>query len=429
MTAPRTQSLGISLFDPRSGGLVRTGALRRDGLDIRFIVDEAYLRLGPDRPVLSSAWVQVDDDGGSIERLRRLDDKWSRQGILPPWFSNLLPEGALRTLVEEQLGSGRHDEFDVLAALGRDLPGAVFAVAEDMLPMAMPLPAPRPPKDGEAPLIKFSLAGVQLKLSMRRSGERVTYPASGEAGDVIVKLPSETYPGLPEAEHLGMTLAQAAGVETAACRLVPIERILGLPAEWRAIGRNALIVDRFDRSAAGRIHLEDFAQILGAPVGDWKYTRGNEQTVLKASRLFAADGVRALLEATRRSVVNILVGNGDAHLKNWALSYPGGRQAQLSPAYDVVPTILFGDDGSLAMTFFKKKKMEQIELALYERAAKFMKLDPRILTNAAKDAVERAASAWPAVVAEADTAEGTRTTLARHWDSLALTKGYPNPFG
>ena len=407
---------------------MRTGTLRREGFDLRFIVDEAYLQLGPERPVLSSTWVQTNDEAGSIARLRRTDDKWSRNGILPPWFSNLLPEGALRNLVEQQLGSGLHDEFDVLLSQGQDLPGAVVAAAEDVPLKALPPPGPVPQEENGSPLIKFSLAGVQLKLSMRRADQRVTFPVADEAGNMIVKLPAKSYPGLPEAEYLGMALARAAGIETAQFELIPIELIEGLSEEWRAVGRNALMVHRFDRTAAGRVHMEDFAQILGVPVGERKYTQGNEQTILNASRRLAEDSAGALLEATRRSVVNVLIGNGAAHLKNWALIYPDGRRARLSPAYDVVPTILFGDDGTLAMTFFTEKRMKRIDIELYQRAAKIMRLDPRILANMVSDTVKRAEAAWPKVVADIGPAHGARERLALHWDSLTLTRERSNPF-
>lgn len=42
-----------------------------------------------------------------------------------------------------------------------------------------------------------------------------------------------------------------------------------------------------------------------------------------------------------RIVLNILVGNGDAHVKNWTFIYPDGSRPQLSPAYDIVPTVLY----------------------------------------------------------------------------------------
>ena len=69
--------------------------------------------------------------------------------------------------------------------------------------------------------------------------------------------------------------------------------------------------------------------------GDGKY-RSNVETV--AGLAHRGRDIASLREAVRRTVFNLLVGNGDAHLKNWSLIYPDRRRARLSPAYDLVCT-------------------------------------------------------------------------------------------
>jgi serine/threonine-protein kinase HipA len=98
-------------------------------------------------------------------------------------------------------------------------------------------------------MVKFSLAGVQLKLTGDLRGDRLTLPGQGESGRFIIKLPAKPYPGLPEAEFAAMQLAQVVGVDTAHCQLVSRDIVRGVPAEFLAHGDNVLVVDRFDRPA------------------------------------------------------------------------------------------------------------------------------------------------------------------------------------
>jgi len=125
----RSALLGIYLT-PTPEESVRVGSLVRDaGGVITFTADDTYLAMGAGRPVLSMAWRGADEDD-TIRRLVAREDKVMRSGLLPPYFSGLLPEGALRDLVETEFGTGAFDDFDVLARLGEDLPGAVVARLE-----------------------------------------------------------------------------------------------------------------------------------------------------------------------------------------------------------------------------------------------------------------------------------------------------------
>src|SRR5580704_5443593 len=194
------------------------GVLRRD-TRATFTFLRTYPDLAP-RPVLGQAF---EDD----LRRRRLGGG----GRLPPFFSNLLPEGALRERLASALEVGVEQEFALLAALGRDLPGAVTATPFDDVntghdaAIADDEPPPSPPR--EQGVLRFSLAGVQLKLSMLREGERLTLPASGLGGKWIVKLPSPSWSAPPENEHATMTWAERAGLRVAEHDLMPLNRLDG----------------------------------------------------------------------------------------------------------------------------------------------------------------------------------------------------------
>ena len=185
-----------------------------------FTVSDSYIALGTRRPLVSLAWTGRNEDE-AVARLTNPNDK-TMWGTHPPaFFDNLLPEGALRDLVERELGPGVFDNFDVLARLGEDLPGAIIVRLEAGT-VGRPNPGrqvPVPPVLGQTS-IGFSLAGVQLKFSMTLDRQTLTVPARHGTGEMILKTPSRKHQFLPEAEYTGLVLAEAAGVSTVKAMLV-----------------------------------------------------------------------------------------------------------------------------------------------------------------------------------------------------------------
>lgn len=415
--------LGVHL-DGAAGG-ARVGALSRDQDGaIAFVVGEDYLR-DPNRPILSLSWTVPGDDVRTRSRLADRTGKIGLNGYLPPWFAGLLPEGALRQLVIQEMGPGDHDQFDLLARLGRDLPGAVITPLETeaaasfgplRLAAAGDFKAIEP--DG---VVKFSLAGVQLKFTAGLSGDRLTAPAHAGDGRCIIKAPTDRYPGLPQAEHAAMTLARLAGVNAAETRLVDVDHIDGIPREFFEHGEHALAVTRFDRTPeGGRIHMEDAGQIIGA-VGERKYTMANTETILNMIRRFSTDWRADVLEGVRRIVVDVLIGNGDNHLKNWSFIFPAPGEVRLSPAYDIVPTVLYAPRDDLALQFAGTRRFANVTLKRFRRVAEFLGLDPAWIEAEICDQVRRAARRWPDALNTLLPAPQAET-LIRRLDSLALVK-------
>lgn len=408
--------LGVHLLDTARGS-VRAGSLTRDADGaVAFTVAEEYLR-DPDRPILSLGWYEPGSDARTRDRLAWRGDKIGLNGGLPPWFAGLLPEGALRELVLTEMGPGDHDQFDVLTRLGADLPGAVLIAPETETPRsAGPLhldrvrgfQAVRP--EG---LVKFSLAGVQLKFTANLEGERLTLPASGDTGRAIIKVASDRFPGLPQAEHGAMALARMIGVDAAPCRLVPRDAVAGVPEELLAHGEEVLAVDRFDRGPRGeRIHVEDAGQVIGA-VGERKYTMANTETVINMISRFSTDRRADILEAVRRVVADVLLGNGDNHLKNWSFRFAGPGEVRLSPAYDIAPTVLFLPRDTLALRFVRTHQFETVDLHRFERIARFLNVDPRWILREIRTVVERALDLWPAAAPE---------LLGERWAKMLLAR-------
>ncbi|MBB5712596.1 type II toxin-antitoxin system HipA family toxin [Sphingomonas xinjiangensis] len=385
-------------------GPVRAGTLTRDSDGaVAFTVAETYLR-DPERPVLSLSWYDPVSDAQSRDRLASRDDKIGLHGNVPPWFAGLLPEGALRELVLTEMGPGNHDQFDVLTRLGADLPGAVLINPETDTPAsAGPLQlesmrgfrATRPVGS-----VKFSLAGVQLKFTANQEGSRLTAPGRGDTGRCILKLPSDRYRRLPEAEYGAMQLARMIGVDIAACRLVPRDAVEDIPEEMLAHGEHVLVVDRFDRTPdGGRIHIEDTGQIIGA-IGDRKYTMATTETIINMVSRFSTDRRADILEAVRRVVADVLLGNGDNHLKNWSFRFARPGSVRLSPAYDIVPTVLYNPGDTLALRFVRTHNFDTVDFHRFERVASFLRIDPKGIKREVTATIERALDLWPKAAPE-----------------------------
>ncbi|MER9256766.1 HipA domain-containing protein, partial [Mesorhizobium sp. M0598] len=218
-----------------------------------------------------------------------------------------------------------------LAALGADLPGAVRALPSDGA-IAVSQDASK-----DKPKARFSLAGVQMKLSVRMEtgkGGGLTLPMDDEQGRYIAKFSSTVFPGVSENEFANLALAAAIGMEVPECELVEKSNFEGIPEEFNTLSEGkVLLVKRFDRGADGdRIHIEDFAQVFGV-YSSRKYEGAAYHDIALA--LGAAVSPTAALEFVRRLVLTVITGNGDVHLKNWSLIYPGkGDKPVLAPIYD-----------------------------------------------------------------------------------------------
>ena len=333
-----------------------------------------------------------------------------------PFFSNLLPEGPLREYLARAAGIDPRAEFELLGALGEDLPGAVATVPVDAVwessvgsgssGRGEARPATRGTPDSAVgrrlrppPPLRFSIPGVQLKLSAAMAAGRFTIPVHGVGGSWIVKMPSPAFPGLPEQEHAMMRLAGLAGIEVPETRLVPVDAIEGLPRGLTSGSGQALAVRRFDRLDDGtRVHIEDFAQILGARP-EQKYLRAGYREI--AEVIGREMGDHAVTEFVRRLVFCVLIGNGDAHLKNWSVIYPDRRNPQLAPAYDLVSTIAYVDDDRMALEWFSgMRRFTDLSDDLLSRLASRARLAQRPVVRAGREAVERFLDVW--VVAKVD---------------------------
>lgn len=314
----------------------------------------------------------------------RREHEWATG--LHPFFQHLAPEGWLR---EQQARSGHvveEDDLGLLLLYGADCIGAVSIL----------------PADGKLPDIKVTeataspgrtVSGVQRKLLVtKQQGKELFIPAEATgSAPFIAKFNSDRIDSLVRNEALSLRWAAAVLGE----QEVTAFQVSHIPA----LDETALVVTRFDRGPKGqKLRLEDCAQILCKSRGQdygGKYNAGFEDV----ADVIKENSVRPdidLLRFYRRLIAFTLVGNCDAHLKNFSLlERPEGLR--LSPAYDVVNTAIYdGYDQTLALTFGGDQvQLEQADQALFRNFGARVGLPERAIDQTFVDLtrrVQRAAS-------------------------------------
>lgn len=375
-----------------------------------FAFNERYIE-NEGRPTLSLSY--KDPYGGLVTESRPYQTR------LPPFFSNLLPEGALRHYLAARAGVKDMREFPLLGVLGRDLPGNVTVrpAQSDGWPDGEEA-EPDAPRENA---MRFSLAGVQLKFSavMEASGG-LTIPATGTGGDWIIKLPSATYSGVPENEFSMLELARSIGIDVPETKLIAVDQIDGLPKNVDRVGANALAIKRFDRGEGGRrIHIEDFAQIFGV-YPERKYERASYRNI--ADVIGSEMGAQAVAEFVKRLTFNILIGNADMHLKNWSLIYLNGRTPALAPAYDYVATIAYIEDNSMALSLAGggSKKFDEIDLDAFARFAQKARASEKLVLETVKRTREAFDEAWATERAHLPQSKNVSRAIEGHLGELAI---------
>lgn len=404
LAAERIQSLDISLNDLPVGTLVRT-----PGDYNAFNLLPAYR--GMNNPPIFSLSLRSADGG-----LRR--DPKPIRGALPPFFANLLPEEKLREAMEKHHAASVRpgNDFDLLAALGTNLPGAVRALPSDGIPV------PAGPEAEDKKKARFSLAGVQMKLSvMKNAGKEggITLAVDDEQGQYIAKFPSLTHIGLSENEFAILALAEALGMEVPARELVEKTEFAGIPEEFNTMSTGkVLLVRRFDRGADGvRVHMEDFAQVFGRYPSE-KYTGAAYHNI--AAALTSGVSFDSAIEFVRRLALTVVTGNGDMHLKNWSLLYPGdGRTPTLSPVYDVLSTIPYIPKDGLALSLAGEKSFKALTPERWRNFANRSRLPEGAVVTAVAETAAAVRDKW-SVLPERDVVPAQ--VLARidaHIDEMA----------
>jgi serine/threonine-protein kinase HipA len=308
------------------------------------------------------------------------DDRKTR-----PFFAGLLPEGQMRRLIAQQFQVSGQNDFALLDHIGGECAGAVtFLEPGQVLPVprcsddvqwlsdegvvAILDELPRRPmlagKDG----LRLSLAGAQDKLPVVFDGTRLGLPRNGTPSSHILKPAIHAAPDSVINEGFCMALAEAMQLKPAKSKV-----------HW-VLDRSFLLVERYDRQIEPpghrqRLHQEDFCQALGV-VPEMKYENEGGPDLAQCFDLVrsatrpSAPQVLRLLDCV---IFNALIGNHDAHAKNFSLLYSGGKSGKapvLAPFYDTLSTVVYPTlTPKMAMKIGSKYKFSEVQARHWEQFA------------------------------------------------------------
>lgn len=209
---------------------------------------------------------------------------------------------------------------------------------------------------------KLSISGVQPKLSVKLDKKQNMLIPIAEGGEYILKPQTPTFPNIPENEQCCMDIAEELGID------IPLHCLIPLKDQSLAY-----VVKRFDREKGVKIHQEDFTQILEETD---KYRGSAEQIGRKLKEISSAPGYDAQL-LFERVVLNFILGNGDAHLKNYSISYRDKDNVRLTPAYDIVCSklVLPNEEDSAITINGKKNKLRQED---FDNLAEYLNIPVKI---------------------------------------------------
>ncbi|OEZ56187.1 type II toxin-antitoxin system HipA family toxin [Duganella sp. HH105] len=430
--ALRPRYLEVWLHGQQVGWLCEAGRVTR------FIATEQYLA-DTRRATLSLSMTLPGAEQVTQETLKNYFDPavYRERGELPPFFAGLLPEGALRRrLAATRKSDLDMDDFGILAAAGEDLPGAATVVPAklDNLTAAaraygvtggadnLEIGVPEQAAEGAA-----SLSGVQdkLALSRARDGKRYCMPVKGTPSDLVAKLPLAGDDSQVMNEYACMTLAGLAGVNVAQCRPEPMSTLVGYPELVDALGPGTrfLAVDRFDRGPGGAVHMEDACQLLTLMPGQ-KYSGAKEFVkLIQVLDRLSTRGIEDVRQFFIRQAVNTLIGNSDAHLKNFSVLYHNGVRPELSPAYDIVCVAALPGFRGFGANVAIDKLQRQETLATYAAIARRAGISERIAKAAVTQTVARARDLWPKAMQDLAVPDAVRIEIEDRLNTLPLARG------
>jgi serine/threonine-protein kinase HipA len=369
--------------------------------DVVFNYDETYLQNPEAKPLSQSLPLTK----------KRFNRKECR-----PFFAGVLPEESKREIIASNLGISARNDFALLEQIGGECAGAVT-----FLPKGTPLPAiensyrqlsepeqasilrtlpKRPLMAGEAG-IRLSLAGAQDKIAVKVDGKTIGLPLNGSPSTHILKPQIERFEGLVFNEKLCMDLATAVGIPTAGVKLGVVE------------GIHYILVERYDRAyipttKAGehllhREHQEDFCQALGI-VSEHKYQSEGGPSLKQCFELLRNTSsvplvdLQSLLNAV---IFNLLIGNNDAHGKNFSLIYRTDGQTRLAPLYDLVSTTAYPELSTrMAMKIGSEYEPEKVGPRQIEKLATEAALAAPMVRNRVTELADAVITALPAATPE-----------------------------
>ena len=327
------------------------------------------------------------------------------------FFAGVLPDESKREIIAKNLGISARNDFAMLERIGGECAGAVTFVPEGQkLPERndryRPLSSeklaeilkmlPRRPLMAGEDGIRLSLAGAQDKIAVHVHDQQISLPLGGAPSTHILKPAIEHFEGVVFNEALCMKLAHAIGLQTAKAEVGRVENI------------DYLLIERYDRSVLKepggaenleREHQEDFCQALGI-IPENKYQNEGGPSLKQCFDLLRGLSsapvidLQHLLDAV---IFNFLIGNHDAHGKNFSLLY--GSQKRLAPLYDVLSTAYYPDlSKKMAMKIGGEYASEKVGPKNFDQLANEAGLAKPMVKRRVREVAETVLSKTPELI-------------------------------
>ena len=230
--------------------------------------------------------------------------------------------------------------------------------------------------------LRLSLAGAQDKLPVVAEGDRIGLPLFGSPSSHILKPPIAGVEGSVFNEGFCMTLAAALKLDVSKTRI------------HRVGERHYLLVERYDRphgTQSRRLHQEDFCQALGLPP-ETQYQNAGGPDLAQAFGLLrrtTRPNAPHILKLLDFVIFNALIGNHDAHSKNFLLLY-APRGAILAPLYDALFTAVYARlTDKMAMKIGSKYKFSEVQARHWARFAQEAGMSPAQVKKRILDIAKR----------------------------------------
>lgn len=326
-----TRTLDVYFQDTKAGELVQS-----DSGTLAFAYAANYL---------------ANNDARAISVSMPLREEPYGDRLAQAYFSGLLPDERARRRLAKWLGISNANTFGLLEMIGGECAGALT-----LMPAGKPMPStfdhpPEPLSENRLaeildllrarPLlagtmgVRLSLAGAQNKLAVCMMDGEVALAIGGHPTTHILKPYIEGLSGTVENEIFCMRLAKKVGLSAPDVSKGSVGKV------------DYYLIKRYDRTTnseglVSRLHQEDFCQALGIPP-QFKYedeggpgVSQSIQLIRSHTRAPAADNLTFL----RMLIFHFLIGNADAHSKNYALLYRE-KTPDLAPVYDAICTAVY----------------------------------------------------------------------------------------
>ncbi len=360
----------------REGRLYKVGTLEGTGHDdLRFTYDSSYLS----DPASSAVSVSLPLEEVSFDPVRTRT-----------FFEGMLPEGFIRHSLADMMHIDEKDYISMLHNLGRECIGAVRITTDDetydeeYIPVTgqeiEQLAAEGATKSTEmVTKTHLSLTGASGKVGLYydESSDAWYLPTGTAPSTHIVKQSHVRLSGIVVNERLSMLAAAKCGIDTSESFIINTGSAAEEEVLYATKRYDRMITDGSRRIGAlprpDRLHQEDFAQALGIP-SSGKYEKEDDHylaEMFKILREYSTDPIEDQLKLWDRVIFNYLIGNTDAHIKNYSLLYsPDMRSIRLAPAYDIISTVVYDSSTrEMSMKIGNTVDIDEVTTESFEQAA------------------------------------------------------------